>query len=199
MASQTDLRRGMRVFVPVVLSLSSRRCAFVGSSLRRVCVPRLYYGGRSDERSRRTEAHSSCAPSRNRMFPLGFGSRSSVMDISSAQAMRKIRKTIRPAEARARFNWTDFSGIGDFKCKLIDLSARPAWQSRVSDMDLPHRIFFPRFEEQKQRKLRVLIRFGVRNRKNPRVCTCGSVVASEITNILRIASKLQAANIVRAV
>lgn len=56
----------------------------------------------------------------------------------------------RLSEIEVRFNWMDSDNdIGDFKCKLIDLSI--VHDNRVSDNDLSHRIFLQ--HEQKHGKL----------------------------------------------
>lgn len=81
----------------------------------------------------------------------------------------KFEERIEPSQVEARFNWTNFGRISDFKCKLIDLSARPPSvprQSRVSDMDLPHRVFH---REQKHGKLRASICFNLGTRKKTHV------------------------------
>lgn len=123
MASQTDLRRRMRF--RSVLSLSpmhgfSVHDFEVASRLRRrVEISRWRITtGRRIEHVERKFATLARARARSRSRLPVFPIYSRAMDISFAEAMRKIRRANRAERGvEARFNWTNFVDISDFKCQ----------------------------------------------------------------------------------
>jgi len=143
MAPQTDLRRGMRF--RSVLSLSPSWGDTMGSSTRTQGIARFHVG----------------SSSRNRMFCAW--TTVSRLSVNKHFIRRSdVENSNWSRETRVRFNLDGFRRYQRyFKCKLIDLSALPASlppsrQSRVSDMNLPHRYFSQR--KQKHGKLYALIR-----------------------------------------